>query len=239
MLDLALVLLLAVLGWQMRREWVSAHAREQAFERVKISQKPGVPLAPLAKVDPLSPLAYAPMVQSNLFSKDRNPQVIIDPPAPAPEPPVPPFPVARGVMLWPGAPPTVVLSAKGSSEQKGYHPGEKFGEWTIKSVDNRYITLVWNDKEFKERLDELMDRSNLVAEAPPPPASAGAAQANSSTDLSKNLNGKKDGPGVDVGGGNRACIVGDTTPNGAVVDGWKKQTSVTPFGTGCTWVPAR
>jgi len=238
-LDLVLVLSLAALGWQMRREWVDAHAREQAFLRVRIGQKPPTLLAPLAKVDPLSALSYAPMVQNNLFSKDRNPQVIIDPPAPVPEIPVPAFPVARGVMLWPGAPPTVVLSAKGSMEQKGYHPGDRFGDWTIKSVDNRYITLEWNGKEFKKRLDELMDRSNYVAEAPSAPAAAAAAPANSSTDLSKNLNGKKEGPGIDVGGGNRGCINGDTTPSGAVVDGWKKVMSDTPFGKSCTWVPAR
>ena len=36
LLDLALVALLGYLGWQMRREWVEAHARAQAFLSTKV-----------------------------------------------------------------------------------------------------------------------------------------------------------------------------------------------------------
>ncbi|HEV2687527.1 MAG TPA: hypothetical protein VGV35_03205 [Bryobacteraceae bacterium] len=238
LLDLGLLLLLALLGWQMRRQWVSAHAREQAFLRTRIEQKPSPPLPALSKVEPLSALSYAPMVQSNLFSKDRNPQVIFDPPAPVVEKRVPPFPVARGVMLWPGAPPTVVMSERFGGDQKGYHPGDVIGPWHIKSLDNKFIVLEWDGKEFKKRLDELMDRSNLVAEAPPPVApSSNASQG--TTDLGKSVTpGKASGPGIDVGG-MKACIPGDTMPAGTVVDGWKKMVNQTPFGPGCRWEQAK
>lgn len=233
LLDFALVIVLALLGWQMRREWISAHAREQAFLQMKIQQKPAPAMTPLARVEPLSALSYAPMVQTNLFSRDRNAQVIIDPPPPVQEKPVPPFPVARGVMMWPGKPPTVVLSDRPGGEQKGYRAGDKVGEWTVKSVDNRYIVLEWDGKEFQKRLDELMDRSSQVAEVAAPAANPAAPSA---PVVNTNLgpNGEKKGPGIDVGG-MRACIPGDTMPAGSVVDGWKKMINQTPFGPGCRW----
>jgi len=176
------------------------------------------------------------MVMQNLFSKDRNSQVIIDPPAPVPDPVVPPFPVARGVMLWEGVPPTVVLSEKPGGDQKGYHPGDTIGEWKIVSVDNRYLTLGWNGKEFKKRLDELLDKTNLVAEMPPAPAAPAGPAPAASTNLSNNA---KTGPGIDLGNSTKGCIPGDPTPAGAVVNGMRKEVTATPFGAGCQWVPVK
>ncbi len=233
---MGLLALLALLSWQMRSEWIWAHARTQAFLRSRVEAASVPPLAPLAKVEPLSALTYAQTVMQNLFSKDRNSQVIIDPPAPVPDPPVPPFPVARGVMLWEGVPPTVVLSERPGGEQKSYHPGDTIGEWKIVSVDNRYLTLGWNGKEFKKRLDELLDKTNLVAEMPPPPAAPVTPAPSGSTNLSNNA---KTGPGLDMGNNTRGCIPGDPTPAGAVVNGMRKEVTATPFGAGCQWVQAK
>jgi hypothetical protein len=236
LLDLSLLIVLALLGWQLRSQWIWAHVRTQAFMRSRVQPVIVPPLQPLAKVQPLSPLAYAQTVMQNLFSRDRNSQVIIDPPAPVPDPPVPPFPVARGVMLWEGVPPTVVLSEKAGGEQKGYHPGDKIGDWTIVSVDSRYLVLGWNGKEFTKRLDELLDKTNLVAEAPPAQAAPAAPAASASTNLSNNA---KTGPGLDMGNSTKGCIPGDPTPSGTVVDGMRKVITVTPFGGSCQWVSAK
>ncbi len=236
LLDLSLLIVLALLAWQMRSEWIWAHARTQAFMRLRVDPVSVQPLSPLAKVQPLSPLTYAQTVMQNLFSRDRNSQVIIDPPAPVPEPPQPPFPVARGVMLWEGVPPTVVLSERAGGEQKGYHPGDKIGEWKIVSVDSRYLVLGWNGKEFTKRLDELLDKTNLVAEAPPVQAAPAAPAASASTNLSNNT---KTGPGVDMGNSTKGCIPGDPAPSGTVVDGMRKVITVTPFGGSCQWVSAK
>ena len=233
---MGLLALLALLSWQMRSEWIWAHARTQAFLRSRVAPASVPPLAPLSKVEPLSPLTYAQTVMQNLFSRDRNSQVIIDPPAPVPDPPVPPFPVARGLMLWEGVPPTVVLSERPGGEQKGYHPGDTIGPWKIVSVDDKYLVLGWNGKEFKKRLDELLDKTNLVAEMPPPPVAPAAPPAGASTNLSNNA---KTGPGPDMGNNTRGCIAGDPTPSGAVVNGMRKEVTATPFGAGCQWVPAK
>jgi hypothetical protein len=212
LLDLALVALLALLTFQLRRERVQARARQQAL---------------------LHAGAYAEVAAHNLFSKDRNPNVIIDPVAPPPEKPAPPLPVARGVMLWGGVPPTVVLAQKAGGEQKGYHPGEQIGEWKIVSVDNSFVVFEWNGKQFKKRIDELLDRTPiLIAETPAQSASGAAAPPKPAQALSGNTS---IGPGVDIGANMRACIAGDSSPSGTVVDGLKKVVSETPFGSACRW----
>lgn len=232
---MGLLALLALLSWQMRGEWIWAHARTQAFLRTRLQPATVQPLTPLSKVEPLSPLAYVQTVMQNLFSKDRNSQVIVDPPAPVPEPPVPPFPVARGVMLWQGVPPTVVLSERPGGDQKSYHPGDTIGEWKIVSVDNQYLILGWNGKEFKKRLDEILDKTNLVAEMPPPAAAPAPPAKSGNTNLSPDT---KPGPGIDLGNERKGCIPGDTSPSGTVVNGMKKVLTPSPFGASCQWVPA-
>jgi hypothetical protein len=228
LLDLALLAVLGLLGFQMRREWAWAHARERAFLRATISPKPVSPLRPLPKVAPVSAATYAETAQMNLFSKDRNPTVIVEQVVQKPKP-VPPFPVARGVMLWGNLPPTVVLSEKVGGPQKGYHAGDTIGEWSIVSVDNQFVVLEWDGQEFKKRLDELMDNTPVVVAGNQTPAAPQPAPK------AQNLGESNKGPGVDVGGGYRGCAAGDTTPPGAVQDGYKKVVSATPFGNACRW----
>jgi len=231
-LSLALLAALGLLTWQLRREYRDAKNRERALLNYKIVPKPPVPMAPLPKALPVAAATYAEVAQKNLFSRDRNPDVIVDPPAPPPVKPVPPFPVARGVMLWEGVPATVVLSEKSGGPQKSYHVGDKVGDWTIASIDNTYVVFSWDGQDFKKRLDELLDRTPIqVAEAPAPNAPAQPAQAN--------LAGK-DGPSnIDIGSGVKACIPGDRSATGAVVDGYRKVVTDGPFGAVCRWEPVK
>jgi hypothetical protein len=233
LLDVTLLAVLILLGSQLRQKYVQAHKREQAMlsQSVPAASVPG--LAALTKGAPLDATAYQDTVAKNLFSKDRNPTPIPDPPAPPPPPPPqPPFPVARGVMLWNGLPPTIVMSSqKGGADQRGYHPGEKVGEWKIVSIDNKYVVLEWGGTQFQKRIDELMDRTPIIiAEAAPPPNQPAAAPT-------KSLAESKNGQGPDMGGGIKACVAGDKSPAGAVVDGRKKIVSPTPFGEVCRWEP--
>jgi len=232
--NVALLALLGLLSWQLRQKILQARARENALLWMRFPPVDVPSPAPLIKVPALDATAYQDAVTMNLFSRDRNPIPIPDPPPPPPAPPpVPAFPVAHGVMLWEGVPPTIVLSsAKGSADQRGYHPGEKFGEWKIVSVDHEYLTLEWNGEEFKKRLDELMDHTPInVAQAAPAAAAPVAAKAVTNVSESKN------GLGVDMGGDVRACAAGDDQPAGTIVDGHKKVVSQTPFSTVCRWEP--
>ena len=232
MLDLGLVAALALLGVQLRQERIRAHAREQALLYPGSKLNATGALAPLPKVQPLTATSYSDIAAKNLFSKDRNPNVILDPVIPPPEKPVPPFPVARGVMLWGGVPPTIVLADKAGGQQRGYHPDEKIGEWKIVSIDNSYVVFEWNGKQFKKRIDELLDRTPLMMAEAPPQAAGPAAPAKPAQSLSANGTA---GPGIDTGAGLKGCVPGDKTPSGPIVDGYKKVVSQTPFGAGCQW----
>ena len=233
-LDLALLVIAALLYWHLRSEWIGSHARDLALMNSSLpaTRVPG--LAPLDKVDAVTAGEFADVATQNLFSKDRNPNVIVDPPPPPPVKPQPPFPVAHGVMLWDGVPPTIVLSEKAGGPQKGYHPGDVIGPWTVVSVDNSYADFEWDGKEFKKRLDELIDRTP-IAEVSQPSASA-AAQAAPAKPASQTLSSpSRPGPGVDMGAGYKACTADDKSPEGTVVDGMKKVVSATPFGSACRW----
>ena len=239
-LDVLLLALVALLGIQVRREWLKAKTREQAFLQQKIVLKPAQPLVPLVQPPPFMANAYAQVAEKNLFSKDRNSNVIIDPPAPVKERPVPPFPIARGVMLWDGVPPTVVLSDRPGGTQRGYHPGDRIGEWLIVSVDNQYLVLQWEGKEFKKRLDELLDKTTLmVAETPPAGGNAAANVVSAAPPVQSLSTSTPQGLGADMGNNVRACVAGDTAPAGTIVDGMKKVVSQSPFGSVCRWEQAR
>lgn len=238
LLNLLLVAVLALLAVQIHREWQSAQMRERAFLRRTLNPTPARPLVPYVKPSPLMASNYAVVAEKNLFSQDRNSNVIVDPPPPVQEKPLPPFPVARGVMLWDGVPPTVVLSEKAGGAQRGYHPGDTIGEWTIVSIDNQYVTFEWDGKQFQKRLDELLDKTLVASEAPA--ASAGAAAPTNLTPPPvQSLSPKAAGPGVDIGGNMRGCVAGDSSPAGTIVDGMKKVVSATPFGSVCRWESAQ
>ena len=237
-LDLALLAVLALLGWQLRQEWVRMHARQQSLAKSSVPPAPVAALPPLSHVEPLTASTYADVATKNLFSVDRNANVIIEPPKPVAEKPPPPFPVAHGVMLWEGVPPTVVFSERANGPQKGYHPGDKVGPWTLESVDDRYVDLTWEGKKFKKRIDELLDRTPVVvAEAPPVQAKA---QPNTPAPAPQVLSpGSQSGPGAPMGGGFFACSPGDSSADGAVVNGLKKVVGQTPFGSSCHWEQAK
>ena len=237
-LDLLLLAATVLLGMKVRREWIAARTREQVLLQRKIAPKPSPPLVPLVQPPPSTANMYAPVAEKSLFSKDRNSNVILDPPAPVKEKPVPRFPTARGVMLWDGVPPTVVLSERPGGAQKGYHPGDTIGEWQIISVDNQYVVLGWDGKEYKKRLDELLDKTTLTtAEAAPAAGNAAANVMNTSTPQVQSLStSTPQGPGADMGGNARACVAGDTSPAGAIVNGMRKVVTQSPFGgSTCRW----
>ncbi len=235
LLDLGLLALLCVLAYQMRREWIVAHARANALLSAGTPSAPAPKIAPLSRVAALTGIPYAEVAQLNLFSKDRNPQVVIDVEQPKPKP-IPPFPVARGVLMWEGTPPTILLSVRPGGPQKSYRTGDKIGDWQIVSLDNQYVVFSWDGQEFKKRIDELMDRTAMVAEAAPAPTPAHAAAAPAPAKAQSLSDSSKSDRFVDVGATDvRGCKPGDDSAAGTVVDGFKKVVSATPFGSACRW----
>ena len=79
----------------------------------------------------------------------------------------------------------------------------------------------------------------LAGMAAPLPAAAQAPAASAVKTLGGGSSSSNDTPdskiGVDMGAGNRGCVMGDTTPAGSVVNGFKKVVSMTLMGQSCHW----
>jgi hypothetical protein len=101
-------------------------------------------------------------------------------------------------------------------------------------VDSSFVDLEWDGKEFKKRIDELIDRTPMAEASAPQPAdkSKAAPAAPAAKALST---ASHSGPGVDIGTGIRPCYSDDLSPAGTVVDGMKKVVTPSPFGNNCRW----
>lgn len=170
-----------------------------------------------------------------LFSKDRNPTVIIAPP---PVKQVPAFPLAYGVLMM-ADPPIIMMAPKRGDGQKGFRAGDRIGDFKIVTFDARNIVFEWDGQRFTKNIQELADRDaqtaallnrqNTPVQEATQPISAPAVKVLSNTGASSQ------GPGQDTGGGIRACLPGDTAAPGTVADGLVKIVSETPFGKVCRW----
>ena len=171
-----------------------------------------------------------------LFSKDRNPTVIIAPP---PVKQIPAFPLAYGVLMM-ADPPIIMMAPKKGDGQKGYRAGERIADFKIVNFDSRTIVFEWDGQKFTKNIQELVDRDAQSAallnrqNTPAAPEPAATAPAASAQNLST-AGSSSQGPGIDTGGGIRACTAGDTAAPGTVSDGFRKIVSETPFGKVCRW----
>jgi hypothetical protein len=231
-LNLALLALIVLAGWRARQAWLEAERREQAVLRATLKPLPPPPLAPLAAVEPLAAVAYEEVAQKMLFTPDRNPTVVIEPAKPKP---MPPLPVAYGVMNF-GDGPIAVLGEKANAPHRAYKPGETIGEFKLLSASGTELVFEWEGQRIARKVEELRQRASgdrgggdtahTGTPAPPPQASIQVVQE------------RPLGPGEAVSGV-RTCQPGDSMPPGTVVEGFRKVVSVTPFGRVCRWEPVQ
>ncbi|MEO5923488.1 MAG: hypothetical protein ABIR70_06650 [Bryobacteraceae bacterium] len=238
-LNVLLLALLVWLGMQLRASWLEAKAREAAV--LARGAKPGQQVAPPAVpgVDPAVPAEYIDVAQRMLFSKDRDPNILIDPPAPPPPPPpekpVPPLPSYYGQMSI--GEPVIILSTD-RNPQKSYHVGDKVGEFTVAAFDRDSVTLEWNDKTLVHTVKELTpkeaERPVQVAAAP-----AAAPAANVARSISKmGDNTPKSDPAMGPLNGRFAtCLPEDTSPDGTIRNGYRKKLVPGMMGVTCMWEP--
>lgn len=234
LLNLVLVALIGAAAWQLRVQWLAAKQHERATLGVKVKPAQAPPYTPLAGAPPVVPAQYLEIATKDLFSKERNPEVRLDPPPPPPPPtPMPPLPVVRGILNIDGV--TAIMSENPKAVQKEVRPGEAIGEFKLVAVNNQEIVLEWNGQQLHKKLEEMLDHTIPEPAQAPAAVAAQAAPANTS----KPQMAAKAGPGVDMGAGRKACIPGDDSPAGTVVDGLKKVTWDTPFAKGCAWEPSK
>jgi hypothetical protein len=234
-LDLALIALLAWAGYGLRQIWLAAKAREAAELQRKIHAVPVAPLTPLPTPQAVVPAKYKNIADKNLWFKDRNSDVVVDPPPPPPpEPPMPPLPVYHGLINI-GDGPTAFMGVTAASPYEPVRPGETIGEFKLLSVNEKEIELEWHGKKVKKSVEELLDNSHSQGQQ----ADAGAvrtAAAPPPVSRPAELPPADRGPGTQHENfGTADCQANDTTPDGTVRDGYRKIHRQTPFGNVCMW----
>ena len=187
-----------------------------------------------APPEPVVPANYLDVAQKTLFSKDRNPNVIIEtvpPPAPKPEEPPPARPEYFGQMGI-NEPVAILSTEKGG--QKGFRAGDKVGAFKLVAFDRDTITFEWKDKTLRYPLEDLKPKATTPAQAAIPVAPA--SQSVSAGPII-GISTSKDPVLGPQNGGVRGCITGDNSPAGTVKDGFKKTITPGMFGQMCQWEP--
>jgi hypothetical protein len=234
-LDLALLAGIGVGVWRLRQDWVTARAREQAVLHRRLQTTPPPRVSASLRVGPVAATGYADIALKMLFSKDRNPDVVVEPtPPPAPKP-MPALPVLYGVMnVLDGT--TAIMGEKPGAKSMGVRPGDQVGEFTLLAIDRGEITLEWDGKAVTRNIEEMIVR-RVPAPATPDVTTPRGPQPAPPVAPQPTQKPGEPAPGKDIGSGVRACQPGDTSPAGTVADGHKKVVNPTPFGNMCQWVP--
>ena len=231
-LNLLLIGLTAAAGWKLREQYLADQQQTQVVRKnpVKVIIPPPAPAIP--KPDPFTGATYADVAQKNLFAKDRNPNVIIDVPPPAPVKKMPPLPVVFGVMGLPSGM-TAIMAEKVGARSRGIGVGENIGEFKVIALSRETASFEWDGKRIDRKLEELSERNSA-----PAPAEAAAAMAAANPNAPTRAINVAPDPvkQVTIGDNVKACQPGDSSPAGTVVDGYRKVSEATPFGNACRWV---
>lgn len=236
-LNLLLIALIALAGWQLRVQYLDRLSRQTEFLKAPVPPVPPPTVLLPPPPGQVSAINYLDVATKLPFSKDRNPTVVIEAP---PAKPMPPLPRYYGLMNF--GTPRVILAPASGQQQKSYTVGDTIGEFRLAAIAQTGLVFEWDGKQVPAAYAEIQDRS---ANAPPEPASSSAASAapqpqaaagvKSVASVTTVASGDANRPGADTGSGIRACQPGDSSPAGAVVDGYRKLVTETPFGKSCRW----
>ena len=237
-LNLLLVAALIYAGFQFHARRVAAQAREAATLINKVAPLPPPVLSPLPAPQAVTASAYETVAQKDLFDQSRNPNVPIEiPPPPPPLKDPPALPSFHGMMNI-GDGPIAIMSKSGSGAQEGVRVGGMIGEFKLLDFNRQEIALEWDGRVIHKRIDDISKQEGSPRSAadfvgssgltPMPGVASAPLPAPKLSEL---------GPGADNGNTNRPCLVGDSSPNGAIVDGYRKAVRVNPFGSECHWEP--
>jgi hypothetical protein len=126
---------------------------------------------------------------------------------------------------------TAILSETPTSPQRSIKPGETIGEFKLVDVNTQEIVFEWDGHQVHRRLDEVMDHGAAAADAP------ASARTQAAPPPPPPVIKTPTGPGEATPQGFRVCNPNDSTPDGTVVDGFRKMAISTPFGSACRWDP--
>ncbi len=160
LLNLALLALAGALVWTLRTNWLASKARERAVLQRKVAAKTVLAPPPLPTVKAVAPAEYIDVAGKMLFSKDRNPTVVVEPPKPPPEPVMPALPNYHGQMSI--GEPVILLSTSAAGAQRGYHAGDQVGDFKLVSFDEARAQFEWKGKNVDRKLEELRPKDTTT-----------------------------------------------------------------------------
>jgi hypothetical protein len=166
------------LGWVLRVNWLEAQARERAVLRRQVAPKAVLAPPSIPGVQATAPAEYIDVANKMLFSKDRNPIVVVEPPKPAPEPVMPALPSYTGQMAI-GAEPVIFLSIA-KDVQHSFHAGDQVGDFKLVSFNDDNVVFDWNGKTVERKLEDLRPRL-ILAQAGAGAGTAASPGSNSGT----------------------------------------------------------
>ncbi len=232
-LNLALLMATGACCWTLYERY---RAAEQRNAEVLARASRGLAIEAIeqraAEDPPLRAASYFEVAEKLLFSKDRNPTVVVEAPQ---EKPMPPLPNLYGVMDI-GSGPVAFLARKGEG-QRGYRLGESIGDFKLVAATPEELTFEWDGKQVKRRPDQLRPDPKDIAQQPAAPAASQAPVGAPSAPAEPKVAGRPAEPklGADIGPTSKYCVDGDTSPEGTELDGYRKVLRRTPFSTSCIW----
>src|ERR1019366_6395062 len=108
-----------------------------------------------------APAEYIDVAGKMLFSKDRNPTVVVEAPKPVPEPVMPALPNYHGQMSI--GEPVILLSMSANATQRSYHAGDQVGDFKLVSFDENRVDFEWKGKNIERKLEELKPKETTAA----------------------------------------------------------------------------
>ena len=249
LVNLALAVAIAAGLWRFRVEYRRAQDRYGVLQAPHAPAPP--PPVPAQPPHPVQPAAYFDAAQKYLFSPDRNPNVVVEPPKVKPRPALP---VLFGVMNV-GAGPIALMAVDPAAKHKSVRIGESIGEFKLTAAGGDEIVLEWEGEKIHAQVSDL-----LVKQTPQQTASAGGgpgsgngtitgpaalnppgAANNNSTVLNPNARPGEFLVGGPIEGrpGTYYSPAGDSAPQGTVFQGRRKVVRSTPFGAQSWWEDIR
>jgi hypothetical protein len=208
------VALLTALGLIVRLgvlEWRAVRLREVAV-LASVTPEPAPPLASIREPEPARKNGDAEIANANLFSPDRNPNVLlpVDPPKP-----IPPLPIVYGVFSL-SARTRAIMAANPGDTGRTVQQGDAVGAFRIVRLNPSEVAFDWEGREIVRPIADLIDGSGGARTTDPQPF----AQPQTSP---ANALAVAAGPGpANPGQTRRPCVPGDDSPIGTVVDGFRK-----------------
>ena len=139
---------------------------------------------------------------------------------------MPPLPVVYGVLGLPSGT-KAIMAEKPGEPSRSVHAGDTIGEFKIASLDPQNVVFDWDGKQIS-RKNRRSDRpvesrrrpagAQVAARAVPPGGAAPRQPQHEQCAAGRGRSGQRTGAGT----AQRACVPGDTSPAGTVVDGYKK-----------------